>query len=69
MPIKLIFKFYDPEEIEKITNEQKEKIINLYLEDVSLRNIADQFECGITTIVRIVKEDKIIIFEQERFVL
>jgi len=69
MSPKLIFRFYDPSEIDRITNKQKGQIINLYLEDVSLRNIAEQFKCGITTIARIVKEDKIVIFEQERLIL
>lgn len=60
MTPRLIIRIYDPEEIEKLTNKQEEKIINLYLKnEESLREIGDRFDYAVSTIVKILKENKI----------
>ncbi len=58
-PKKMIIRFHELDEIEKITDKQKEQIINLYLKDESLRIITERFDCSIATILKVLKENKV----------
>ena len=53
-------RIYDPDEIEEVTDEQEEEIIELYLKnEESLREIGDRFDYAASTIIRILEKNNV----------